>query len=81
MTVYAHICDERLKLDGINFHDMSFKYPNLYMNSQTTLPNLHYTPLPPIKLIIHTYENPINAKRKYIPLFGDSIPKYMRMKD
>ena len=82
VTAPAHVCEELLKLHGIDFHDN----PLVIKTSKSPLeqPN-HYSqpPLrpPQIQRVLHSYGNAVNAKRKDIALFADSIPKGIKMKD
>ena len=82
LTTPAHVCEELLKLHGIDFHDNPLvnemsKFP-LEQSNHNFQPPLHP---PPIQRVIHSYGNTVNTKRKDIALFADSIPKCMRMKD
>ena len=82
VTAPSHVCEELLKLHGIDFHDN----PLVIEMSKSPLEQTnHYfqPPLqpPPIQRVIHSYGNVVNPKRKDIALFADSIPKGKRMKD
>ena len=82
VTAPAHICEELLKLHGIDFYDNPLV---IEMSKSPLEQSNHYfqPPLqpPPIQRVIHSYGNTVNTKRKDIALFADSIPKGMRMKD
>ena len=82
VTAPAHVCEELLKLHGIDIHDN----PLIAEMSKSPLEQSnHYfqPPLqpPPIQQVIHSYGNTVNTKRKDIALFADSIPKGMKTKD
>ena len=82
VTAPAHICEELLKLHGIDFYDNPLV---IEMSKSPLEQSNHYfqPPLqpPPIQRVIHSYGNTVNTKRKDIALFADSIPKGMRIKD
>ena len=82
VTALARVCEELLKLHGIDFHDNPLV---IQMSKSSLIQSNHYCqpPLqpPPIQRVIHSYGNTVNTKRKDIELFADSIPKCMRMKD
>ena len=82
VTAPAHVCEEILKLQGIDFHDNPLV---IDMSKCPLEQSNHYfqPPLqpPPIQRVIHSYENAVKPKRKDIALFTDSIPKGTRMKD
>ena len=82
VTTPAHVCDELLKLHGIDFHDNPLV---IEMSKSALEQSNHYfqPPLQPpsIQRVIHSYESTLNTKRKDIALFADSKPKGMRMKD
>ena len=82
VTAPAHVCEEYLKLHGIDFHD------NLIVIRMSKSPleqSNHYfqPPLQPLPIlrIISFSGNAVNAKQKGIALFADSITKSKRMKD
>ena len=82
MTAPAHVCEEVLKLHGIDFHDNPIvtemsKSP-LEQSNQCSHPSLQP---PPIQRIIHSFGNAVNPKQNDTGLFADSIPKDVRMKD
>ena len=81
VTAPSHVCEELLKLHGIDFHDNPLV---IEMSKSPLEQSSHYSqpPLQPplIQRVIHSYGN-VNTKRKDIALFADSIPKGMRMKD
>ena len=81
VTAPSHVCEELLKLHGIDFHDNPLV---IEMSKSPLEQSNHYSqpPLQPplIQRVIHSYGN-VNTKRKDIALFADSIPKGMRMKD
>ena len=82
VTAPAHVCEELLKLHGIDFHDNPLV---IEMSKSPLAQSDHYfqPPLqpPPIQRVIHSYGNTGNTKRKDIALFADSIPEGMGMKD
>ena len=78
----AHVCEEVLKLHGIDFHDNPLvtemcKSPLEQSNHYFQLP----LQPPPIQRVIHSYGNTVNTKRKDITFYADSIQKGMRMND
>ena len=82
VTAPVHVCEELLKLYGIDFHDNPLviemsKFPLEQSNHYFQLP----LQPPPIQRVIYSYGNTVNTKRKDIALFADSIPKSIRMKD
>ena len=82
MTAPAHVCEELLKLYGIDFHDNPIFF-QMY-KSPVEQSNHYFQPPsqpPPIQRVIHCSGNAVNLKRKDITLFAYSIPKGMRMKD
>ena len=82
VTAPAHVCEELLKLHGIDFHDNPLV---IEMSKSPLEQSNHYfqPPLqpPPIQRVIHSYGNIVYTKRKDTALFAESIPKGMRMKD
>ena len=82
LTAPTHICEELLKLHGIDFHDNPLV---IEMSKSPFEQSNHYfqPPLqsPPIQRVIHSYGNAVNTKQKDIALFADSVTKGMRMKD
>ena len=82
VTAPAHVCEELLKLHGIDFHDNPLV---IEMSKSPLEQSNHYfqPPLqpPPIQRVIYSYGNTVNTKRKDTALFADSIPKGMRMND
>ena len=46
VTAPAHVCEELLKLYGIDFHEnpLVIEISNPHLNNQTTIFNLHYSP-------------------------------------
>ena len=80
VTAPAHLCEDILKLHGIDFHDnplvIEMFKSLLEQSSQYFQPPLHP---PPIQQVIHSYGNVVNPKQKDIALFADSVPKGMRM--
>ena len=79
VTAPAQVCEELLKLHGIDFHDNPLV---IEMSKSPLEQSNHYfqPPLqpPPIPRVIHSYGNRVNTKRKDTALFADSIPKGMR---
>ena len=82
VTAPAPVCDELLKLHGIDFHGNPLV---IELSKSPIEQSNHYfqPPLQPptIQRVIHSYRNAVNPKQKDIALFADSIPKGMRMKD
>ena len=78
----VHLCEELLKLHGIDFHDHPLVI-EMYKSPLEQLNHYFQPPLqpPPIHWIIHSYRNATNPKQKDISLFADRIPKGMRMKN
>ena len=72
VTAPAHVCEELLKLHGIDFHDN----PLVIEMPQSPLEQP-----PRMQWVIHSYENTVKHKKKDIVLFAESIPKVMRIKD
>ena len=80
VTAPAHVCEELLKLHGIDFHDNLLA---IEMSKSPLEQSNHYfqPPLQPPPIQRKCHENAINSKQKDIALFADSIPKGMTMKD
>ena len=82
VTALAHVCEELLKLHGIDFHDNPLVIEMSKSPLEQTNHFFHPTlQPPPIQRVIHSDGNTVNLKRKDIALLADSIPKAMRMKD
>ena len=81
-SVPVHLCEELLKLHGIDFHDDPLVI-EMYKSPLEQLNHYFQPPLqpPPIHWILHSYRNATNPKQKDVSLFADRIPKGMRMKN
>ena len=72
VTVPDHVCEELLKLHGIDFHDNPLV---IKMSKFTLEQSNHYSQSPlqpiPIQRVMYSYGNAVNPKRKNIALFAD----------
>ena len=82
VTAPARVCEEILKLNGIDFHD-NLLATEMLKSPLEQLNHYFQPPLqpPPIQSVIHNYGNSVNANQKDAALSADSIPKGMTMKD